>query len=128
MKRIYIIVLCLVIAVCIGIHVYCDFSKEQRGLDYKITFVEKLNAFVLSPLSWVCSGILIGAILNIGNRIPATFRRSMRILSILLVLIYACSAIIYVLPVNAGSIYSVTAWCIAHPSAFIVPGFLYGLS
>ena len=128
MKRTYIIVLCLVIAICIGIHVYCDFSKEQRGLDYKITFVEKLNAFVLSPLSWVCSGILIGAILNIGNRIPATFRRSMRILSILLVLIYACSAIIYVFPVNAGRIYSVTAWCIAHPSAFIVPGLLYGLS
>ena len=128
MKRIYIIVLCLVIAVCIGINVYCDFSKEQRGLDYKITFVEKLNAFVLSPLSWVCSGILIGAILNIGNRIPATFRRSMRILSILLVLIYACSAIIYVLPVNAGNIYGVTAWCIAHPSAFILPGLLYGLS
>lgn len=128
MKRTYIIVLCLVIAICIGIHVYCDFSKEQRGLDYKITFVEKLNVFVLSPLSWVCSGILIGAILNIGNRIPSTFRRSMRILSILLVLIYACSAIIYVLPVNARSIYGVTAWCIAHPSAFIVPGLLYGLS
>ena len=128
MKKTYTIVLCLVIVVCLGIGIYCNLNREQRGLDYEISFIERLNAFVLSPLSWVCSGILIGAILNIGNRIPATFRRSMRILSILLVLIYACSAIIYVLPVNAGSIYSVTAWCIAHPSAFIVPGLLYGLS
>ena len=128
MKKTYTIVLCLVIVVCLGIGIYCNLNREQLGLDYEISYIERLNAFVLSPLSWVCSGILIGAILNIGNRIPATFRRSMRILSILLVLIYACSAIIYVLPVNAGSIYSVTAWCIAHPSAFIVPGLLYGLS
>lgn len=43
-------------------------------------------------------------------------------------LMYACAAIVYALPISAGSIYILTAWCIAHPSAFILPGLLYGLS
>ena len=128
MKKTYTIVLCLVIVVCLGIGIYCNFNREQRGLDYEISFIERLNAFVFSPLSWVCTGMLIGSILNIGKRIPAAFRRSMKILAILFVLMYACAVIVYALPVSAGSIYILTAWCIAHPSAFILPGLLYGLS
>ena len=128
MKKAAVLGLCLIIAVCLGFGVYCDSLKELHGLEYRFTFVEGLNVFVLSPLLWICVGVLIGLLSNIGEHIPEVLRFSMRILSFALILVYVCVTVMYFLRINIEHMYIITAWCTLHVSVFVVPGLLCGIS
>lgn len=128
MKRRYIVVLCVIIALCVAADIFCTFGQEQRGAEYNITFIEGLNLFVLSPILWICVGVLIGSLIGMGKGVPEIIRVSMNILAFAIILIYVCTASMYALGMNIGWVHTVTAWCALHPSIFTVPGFLCGLS
>ena len=127
-KRRHIVILCMIISLCVVADICCAFVQEQRGVNYNIAFIEGLNLFVLSPLLWMCVGILIGSLIGMGKCVPAILRISMNILAFATILIYVCAVSMYAFRINVGWVYTVTAWCVLHSPIFTVPGFLCGLS
>ena len=128
MKKRRIQILCLIITLCIASTIYCASTADQRGLDYQITFIEILNFFVLSPLLWTCVGLLIGSLVGFRKGVPDKLRPAIKVLSVAIILVYACSALLYAIGVNMPWVYTVTAWCATHSPVFIFPGFLFNLS
>ena len=127
-KRKIVVVLCAVIAICVLANVWCVFGLEQKGLNYEITFIEKLTFFVLTPLLWICVGALIRVLIGIEKYVPNIVGLSMTILAGGAIIAYACAAILYALELNIAWAYTMIAWCTMHAPIFTVPGFLYGLS
>lgn len=128
MKKRHIIILCLVISLCVAADIYCAFRQEQRGAEYNISFIEGLNLFALSPIMWICVGVLMGSLIGMGKGLPAIIRLSLNMLAFAIIMMYVCTASLHVLGMNIGWVHTITAWCTLHPSIFTIPGFLCGLS
>lgn len=127
-KRKIVVALCAVIAICVLANIWCAFGQEQKGLDYEITFIEKLTVLVLTPLLWICVGTLIRVLIGIEKHVPDIVGLSMTILAVGAIIAYACAAVLYALALNIAWANIMTGWCIMHAPIFTVPGFLCGLS
>lgn len=128
MKKTHIIILCIIIAICVTVNVYCDLGQDQRGLDYRISLIEVVNLYVTSPILWGCVGVLVGSLIGVGEGIPSKLRRWLITIASISAVVYVCAIILVALKVNMDTAYSFVAWCISHASIFTVPGFICGIS
>ena len=128
MKRKYAVLLCVVIIVCVIADICCGLSYPQRETNFNISFIEAVNVYALSPLLWICVGILVGSFFGFGPKIPVVCRFIMLMIAFAPVLVYLAAAVFLLSKHSSGWVSHFVYWCTLHSTVFAVPGFLCGLT
>ena len=126
------IVICMLITVLIGMYIFMVYRIITRNSFYNrnfnLSFIEAVNVYALSPLLWICVGILVGSFFGFGQKIAVVCRSIMVIIAFAPVLVYLAAAVFLLSKHSSGWVSPFVYWCTLHSTVFAVPGFLCGLT
>ena len=117
-----------IIAICIGVGVYCKMGQEERGLTYEFRKIDILYLYAIRPILWICVGMLAGALTGLGKKMPVILRRTLAIAAGIAVLAVACAMIVHVYGDSVKWTYKIAYLCIMRPKLLTIPGFVCGIS